>query len=259
MKKYHSLILILVLIMLTGCATPKDIKFTPMTPVKTDGVITAMDLFLKADPETKKKRPPNAMDIVILGDEKVMVALSLYEFKEIFWLSIYVYNNLDVPFVINASDFILMDASRTIFSRVQPHDAANLYLSKLSEQPPYLYEPKYNISLQSNTTGYVSSSGYVSANTTTTGTVYEDPYYKLGYDLGYSIGLAVVENYNKKIMNMAGAVYSSGLVDGTSVPPKSGLQGAVYWLKRSAPVKPIILRISSINYEIQFKPKVSPR
>jgi hypothetical protein len=68
----------------------------------------------------------------------------------------------------------------------------------------------------------------------------------------------MVGNYNKEVMNMAGAVYSSGLVDGTSVPPKSGLQGAVYWLKRSAPVKPIILRISSFNREIEFKPKAPP-
>lgn len=253
MKKFYFLMIIFLFIM--ACGTPKTIQFTPLTPIKTSNVITAQDIFLNADPETRKKMPPNAMDIVILGNEKLWGTLSLYEFKDIFWLSIYIYNDSGTPFLINASDFILMDNNRTIFKRLEPHEASNLYLSKLSAIPPYQYQPKYNISMQSYTTGYVTSSGNISAYTTTTGTIYEDPYSKMGYDLGYTLGLAIIANYNKKIKGLAGAIYQLGLVDGTTVPAKTGTNVAIYWLKRTPYLKPVILRISSTGYEVSFKPK----
>lgn len=255
MKRYFLIFLFCIFAL--GCATAKSIKFVPFTPIKADNVLTAWDILMNLDDENKKKVPSNAMDLVVvlLDNDRGFITVALYEFKEIYWLSVYFYNNDNMTAIINASDFVLMDSNRTIFRRLEPHNAANIYLAKLSGPPPYLYEPKYNVSLSSYTSGYVTSSGYLNAQTTTTGTIYEDPYNKLGYNLGYLLAYSSIVNHNKKMLSMAGAIYSFGLVDYTTIPSKSGLQGGIYWQKGISPVKNVILRIASLNYEVSFKPK----
>ena len=250
-----KLIVILACVLLASCGTPGVLKFVQLSPIKNENVTTAQDLLKQADPDQKAKMPPNAMDIVVIGDDNAMAALSLYGFRDIYWLEVYVYNKASEPFVINASDFILMDYNRTAFRRLEVHEAANIYLGKLAATPPYQYEPKYIYNAQSSTSGYLYSSGYFTAQTTTTGTAYVDPWHKAGYDLGYAIGSAIVASYNKKLFNMAGAIYTLGFIEGSSIPGKTGAFGAVYWIKRTPSATPLILRIASIDYEVNFKPK----
>jgi len=252
MKK---ILLILSFFLLASCGTPAALKFIQISPINNEKVITVKELFEQADPETKAKMPPNAEDIVIIGNENIIITLALYELKDIYWLEVYVYNANNEPFIINASDFVLMNSYRTGLRMLSPHEAANIYLAKCKGIPPYQYQPKYIYSAQSATSGYIYSSGYIAAQTQTSGTIYEDPWRKAGYDLGYAIAAGIVANENKKFINMAGAIYTLGLVEKSSVPGKTGAYGGLYWLKPERCPIPLILRIIPFDYEISFKPR----
>ena len=216
---------------------------------------TAKDLFEQANTESKAKMPPNAEDIVIIGDDNVTAALTIYELKDIYWLEVYIYNANSEAFIINASDLVLLDSNRTGLRMLAPHEAANIYLTKCKGIPPYQYQPKYVYEAQSTTSGYIHSSGYFNAQTQTTGTVYEDPWNKAGYALGYGIAAGIIGSRNKKFRNMAGAIYALGFVEWSSIPGKTGAYGGVYWLRPERCSAPLILRIIPSDYEISFEPK----
>ena len=252
MKK---LLIISTCFLLASCGTPTALKFMQLSPAKNEHVTTAKDLFEQAGSEFKAKMTPNAEDIVIIGDENVTVALSLYELKDIYWLEVYIYNANSVPFIINASDLILMDSNRTGLRMLAPHEASNIYLAKCKGMPPYQYQPKYVYEAQSTTSGYIYSSGYFTAQTHTTGIVYEDPWHKAGYNLGYGIVAGIIAGRNKKFRNMAGAIYGLGFVEGSSIPGKTGAYGGVYWLRPERCYTPLILRIIPSDYEVSFEPK----
>jgi len=69
-----------------------DVNTTPVIS-KDEAVTTAQEFYAQAEPSIKKQAPPNAQDIVILGDDKIFMSLSLYELKDILWLEIYIYNS----------------------------------------------------------------------------------------------------------------------------------------------------------------------
>ncbi len=142
-----------------------------------------------------------------------------------------------------------MDGSRIAFRQLQPHEAANIYAARITNIPPY--QPKYTYDVQSSTQGYLyayGNYGYYSGTTQTTVTPREDPYNALGY----SIGAAIAQGRNKKFSNMAGTLYAVGLVEGSSIPGKTGAHGGVYWLKRAVWPAPLILRFAQSGYEIKF-------
>jgi hypothetical protein len=235
---------------LIGCGTPSALKIYQLSPVKTAEVTTAEDLFAKSDSAARAKGPQNAKDIVIVNKDNIRVALSLYELKDIIWLEVYVYNDGSEPFVINASDLVLMDGNRLGLRRIIPHEAANIYLAKMTGIPPY--QPKYVYEVQSSTTGYIYSSGRYTAQTRSTITKKENPY----SGFGYAIGAAITASRNKKFRNLASTLYSVGFVENSSIPGKTGGYGGVFWLKPKYWTPPLILRFATSGYEVSFKLKL---
>ena len=248
-KKNCLFLSIALIISFSSACVSGSLKFHQLSPIKTEAVTTAQEFYAQAEPSIKKQAPPNAQDIVILGDDKIFMSLSLYELKDIFWLEIYIYNDGDDSFVINPSDLILLDENRSGIRRLEPHDAANIYLARVSLIPPY--QPKYEYEVQSTTTGYLYSSGYYTAQTQSTITQKEDPYYALGY----SIGAVIEASNNKKLTDIASRIYWGGYVEDSTIPSKTGGYGNIYWIKPTNWIPPIILRFASSGYEVNFLSK----
>lgn len=252
MNKRDLMVLGLVVLFLSAC-TPKVVKMNMLAPVKTDGVYSLLDLWSAQKPEERGRLVPNAGKMVVIEDENLAIAVSVYELKDLFWAQFEIYNNNDDNYTINSDDFLLLDGNRTAFRKAAPDEAANLFLSKVSGIPPFVYQPKYIYTAQTTTTGYITNSGYLYANSQTKGTVEEDQMNKAGQQLGYALGAAIIASQNKKLQNMAAAMYQTGLVRDSEIPAKTGTRGGVYWLKPKTYVSPLILRIQSSGKEYAFR------
>jgi hypothetical protein len=232
--------------------TPSSLTWQQLSPVRDSTVITAAQLYARTDATTRAKAPANADKILIIpGGDSLIAAISIYELEDIFWLDAYVYNGLSTPYVVNPSQLVLLDGTRQVFRPLQPHEAANIYMGRVTNIPPY--QPKYTYDVQSSTQGYLyayGNYGTYTGTTQTTVTPREDPY----NSLGYSIGAAIAAGRNKKFRNMAGTLYSVGFVEGSSIPSQAGARGGVYWLKRPHWQGPLILRFLPSGYEVRFSP-----
>ena len=232
-----------------AACTPSSLKFSELTPVPDSGVVTAHQLYAAADSATRAKEPPNSSEILIVTGDSVIAAILIYELPDIYWADIYVYNGGSQPYTVNPSQLVLMDGARTMFRPLRPDQAANIYIAQTRGIPPY--QPKYIYDVQSSTQGYLSmygNYGYYSGTTQTTVTQREDPYNALGY----SIGAAIAEHRNAKLTNMANALYSTGFVEGSTIPAKTGARGGVFWLKRNGSPSPLVLRFAQSGYEVRF-------
>lgn len=245
MKLIKAILLFAIGVSAVGC-TPSALELIQLRPEKAESVYTLRDL-LSLDTALSKNVPPNADKILMLGGDSVIAALSLYEMEDIFWLDIYLYNGTTAPYYLDPEQFVLMDASRMFFRRLEPHDAANIFATRVTNVPPY--EPKYTYDVRTATSGYISSYGYYSGYSTTTVTQKEDPYHALGYN----IGAAIAASRNKKYMNMAGTIYSTGLVAGASIPSTTTGYGGIFWLKRLNFPQPLRLRVANTGYEVEFR------
>ncbi len=255
MKKRDITVLGFVVLFLSAC-TPKVVQLNMLAPVKAEGVYTVHDLWTAKKPEERGPLAPNAGKMVIIEDENLAIVVSMYELKELLWAQFEIYNNNDENYTINSDDFLLLDANRTAFRKAAPDEAANLFLSKVTGIPPFVYQPKYIYTANSTTSGYITSSGYLYANTQTTGTAEEDQWNKAGQELGYALGAAIIASQNKKLQSMAATVYQTGLVQNSEIPAKTGSKGGVYWLKPMTYVSPLILRVQSSGKEYRFKKTV---
>jgi hypothetical protein len=186
--------------------------------------------------------------MVIVGTDSVVGVMQLYAMEQMFWLDLFVMNLKTAPYPIDPSQFVLMDGSRFAFRRLEPHEAANLFLSHIEGIPPY--QPKYIYDVNAATNGYFSGSGYYTSQTNATVTRREDPYQALGY----SIGAAITQHSNQQFAQMAGRVYAVGLVLGSSIPGTTNGAGGVYWLKPRNWTPPVILRLAATGYEVRFAP-----
>lgn len=232
-----------------GACTPSSLKFSELAPLPGPSVITAHQLYTSADSATRAKEPPNSSQILIVSGDSVIAAVLLYELQDIYWADIYVYNGGSQPYTVNPSQLVLMDGDRTIFRPLKPDEAANIYIAQTRGIPPY--QPKYIYDVQSSSQGYLSmygDYGYYSGTTQTTVTQREDPYNALGY----SIGAAIARHRNAKLTNMAGALYTTGFVEGSTIPAKAGARGGVFWLRRPGASLPLILRFAQSGYEVKF-------
>lgn len=258
MKTYRFLFVPLCLITLAAC-TPKVVKMNMLAPVKADGVYTLGDLYAAQKPEERGRPVPYMSNMVVVEDQNLTIAVTMYELKELFWAQFEVYNPNDDNYVINSDDFLLLDGKRTAFRKAAPDEAANLFLSKVSGIPPFTYTPKYSYSAYSTTSGYVTKNGYLYANTQTTGTIEEDQWNKTGQQLGYALGAAMIAAANKKLKNMASSIYQTGLIQNSEIPAKTGAKGGVYWLRPKFYASPLILRVQSTGKEYSFRPMAQKR
>ncbi|MBE3125209.1 MAG: hypothetical protein IMZ57_06080 [Acidobacteria bacterium] len=255
MKKQVVLLFILIVLFLSAC-TPKVVVMKIMAPVKQEGAYTVADLYAAQKPGERAPawRPvPNMSNMIVIEDQNLAIAVTMYELKELFWAQFNIYNSNDDNYVIDPSDFLLLDGNRTAFHKAAPDEAANLFLSKVSGIPPFVYQPKYIYSANSTTSGYLTNSGHLYANTQTTGTIEEDQMNKAGQELGYALGAGIIASQNKKLQNMAAAVFQTGLVENSEIPAKTGAKGGIYWLKPKTYVSPLILRVQSSGKEYAFR------
>ena len=235
----------ILLSVLTSCA-PGVLNFTRLKPVKAPGVMTLQD-FVSADSSLLRRAPPNAREILMLGEDSVSMALSLYEFPDILWLDMYVQNRRSKAYIINSDHVILMDADRVAFKRLAPHEAANIYQNKLSTIPLFLPKNVYDVGIA--TTGYLDWSGYSRAQSYKVPRALQDPYSALGYN----VGAAVAQRANRKLLDLAGVIYSTGFVEGASIPATAAGFGGLFWLKRENYFGPVRLRIAYTGHEVEFR------
>lgn len=250
MKEVLTLVILLTM---TSACTPRAVVMKLMAPVRQDGVMTLGDAWKEMDADKRGPAVSNMHNMVMVAAEDLVIAVTMYELKELFWAQFDVYNTSDDDYIINSDDYLLLDRYRTVLRKVAPDEAANIFLSKISGIPPFTYTPKYYYSATSNTYGYLASSGHFYANTQTTGQIYEDEWNRAGAALGYALGATIVASQNKKLQQMAGVVYQFGLVQNSEIPAKTGARGGIYWLRPKHYASPLILRVLSTGKEYQFK------
>jgi hypothetical protein len=190
--------------------------------------------------------------VAVLGADSTFYALSVFKLEEVVLLHMVVVNMSSVAKPIRPNDFTLLDGNRFVFRRLEPHQAANIYLSHLKNLP--LYQPKQSPYVETRTTIQEVYPGYYTARSYEYRNPVGEAAYQAGYDFGYTLGAAITQSKNKKYSQMAGTLYSLGLVDGSFVPAKANSEGALYWLNREGHVNPIRLRLvdgSEIEFEIK--------
>ena len=245
MKLLGILLQVFLLGLLCGCA-PGAFEFIQLEPVKAPGVMTLQD-FVSADTSLLRRAPRNARQILMLGEDSVSMALSLYECPDILWLDVYVQNRGSGVYNINPDHVVLTDADRVAFKRLAPHEAANIYKSKLSTTP--LYMPKSAYDVGSATTGYLDWSGPSRLQAYKVPRALQDPYGALGFN----VGVAMAQKANRRLLDLASVMYSTGFVAGASIPPATAGFGGIYWLKREDFHGPLRLRIAYTVHEVEFR------
>jgi hypothetical protein len=241
-----GIIVPLVLFCLLSACGPRVFEFVQLEPIKAPGVMTLQD-FVSADTSLLKRAPPNAREILMLGEDSVSMALSLYEFPDILWLDVYIQNRGSEPYSMDPDHVILTDADRVAFKRLAPHEAANIYKSKVSTTPLYLPKSAYDIGAA--TTGYLDWSGPSRLQAYKVPRALQDPYGALGFN----VGAAMAQRANRRLLDLAGVIYSTGFVEGASVPPTTAGFGGIFWLKREEFPGPLRLRIAYTGHEVEFR------
>jgi hypothetical protein len=237
-----------VLAVVTAC-TPPGLQYRQLAPVPDPNTLTLDNLVRAMDSTGQVKPDPSSHLTVVVNTDSAIGTLTVFEYDDIIALQVYLYNNSSQPFGMDPSGLVLMDGNRTAFRQLATHEAANLYASRVQGIPPY--QPKYTYEFSSNTYGTAQVYGntaHYSSQTAGSVRAVEDPYNALGY----SIGAAIAQSYNRKYQGMASTIYSLGVGQHSSVSSKSGGYGAVYWLKRKDWRPPLILRFAESGYEVRF-------
>lgn len=232
------------MVSLNGCA-PTYSEILVLKPHKGQDVITMRELMLR-DSSMAKDATPEMDQIVVTLMDSTMVCMVLWELDAIFWLNIYLFNGSSQQVSVDPEQFVLVDRWSTFFRRLEPHEAANIYISRLTAIPPYLPKMKYDA--YSYSYSYLDPLGNVQTNTRTTIRSREDPYVKLGHSL---IGLAI-SLHNQKVTVLANAIYNVGLTKYLLVPSQSGGTFGVYYLKLGSFSSPVRLRLLTTGQEFTF-------
>jgi hypothetical protein len=223
--------------LVTGC-TPGAVKHEILHPVPASDVITVDQLIPYVDPaDTMGLDSLSLANLVYLSTDSTMAMLGLYEFDDLIYLDLWFQNGHKSPISLSPDELSLVDGNKTQFRRLEPHEAANMFLSHVRGIPPY--QPKYNYYVETYTYGNYSQSRVYAQ---------EDGFHALGH----GIGAAITRSKNKKLTNMAGALYALGLVEGTTVEPDANLQVGLYWLNRTNKRYPLRLRFVGTDYEVLF-------
>ncbi len=238
--KAHDLPLFIGLMALASAAcTPGGVKYLPLHPVPDSSVVTADRVIpLIEGVDTATLDVEALRHIVVLATDSIAAAFALFEFRDLYYLDLYVYNGQRAALDLSLESLILLDANRMQARRLQPHQAANVFLAEVRGATPY--QPKYTYYVNTYTYGNYSTS-----------TVYaqEDG----AAALGYAIGSAIRRKRNRKLREMADALYALGLVDGTVVAADATLRVGACWARTGAETYPLRLRFTGNGYEINFR------
>jgi len=231
-------------VFLSACAGPIS-QIQVLRPEKSLVARTAYELGL-ANPQTKDQANEEGKNILVTLRDTMMIYMVMWELDDIFWLHMYFYNSATKSRYLDPNDFILMDNSRTMFTRLEPDVAANIYASQVDGIPEY--QPKYNYEVKGGTVGYYDALG--NYRTRSNYTVQQNE--NLGNALGYAIGAAITKSRNRDYTTLASNVYNMGMVFNQEVPSQVGVNTAIYWLKRKDYPRPLRLRSKSAGQEFEF-------
>jgi hypothetical protein len=245
-KRFQGILVPVMLSSLLSACAPQAFEFIQLEPVKTPGVMTLQD-FVSVDTSLLKRAPPNARQILLLGQDSVSMALSLYEFSDILWLDMYVQNRASEPYVINPDHVILTDADRIAFKRLAPHEAANICKSKVSSAAVYSRKSAYDV--VTATAGYLDWSGPSRLQAYRVPRALQDPYGALDFNFGATM----IQRSSRRLLELAGVIYSTGFVAGALIPPTTSGFGGIFWLKREDIHGPLRLRIAYATNEVEFR------
>jgi len=227
----------LILTILLGACTPSAVKYVTLTPRPETGATVLAELMSPLGADTLDYDMSSARKIAaVVGDSAVM-ALALVEFEDLLVVNIYTFNNSTRTLTLDPALFSLVDGNKNQMRRLEPHEAANVFLAKTQGIPAY--QPKYNYYVTTYNYGSYSSSTVTSSES-------------VGRQLGYALAASIVRKRNQKLADRAGSVYATGLVPGTDIEPDAGLMVSVCWLNNPSKRYPLRLRIPSIGTEVLF-------
>lgn len=245
MKPWYSLGTLCIALLGHGC-TPGAVQDLTLAPAPVEG-----ESFLTVDQVVQYMDglDPNSLDMEALGqigmiggreEDPFGAVFSLHEYPDLIYLDVWFYNRSDAAIELSPTSFTLVDALKSQFRYLPPHEAANLMLALRRNVPPYRPKRAYQ----------VETYDYGSYTRSTVREVDANPFGALGH----AIGGLITNSRNAKLLNAAAVIYAEGLVPGTSVAPDAGLRFGIQWLNAPAKRYPLELRIPELGYRISFNP-----
>ena len=235
-------------ILLTGCS-PTAIEVIELSPVTSNTTVTLRDIF-RVTGRRAEGIPPNLEKVVILGVDSAYYALSLFEFEDLVILHLVVANLGSTAKPIEPEKITLLDRNGFMFPPLEPHQAANISMSRVLNSRPY--QPKESPNIENRTRiqeTYRWSDGTKSYE-------FRNPIgeaaYQAAYNFENALATAAAQSENRKYTQIAGIFYALGINAGTIVPAKMNYEGALYWLNRDPHQKPFRLMIYDRG-EIDFE------
>lgn len=238
--------------MLASCATtPSSLEEAMLAPRPAPAggeLLTFDEIVPQLDVDPDEMDMESLSRTVVLGGregDSLVATVSLWEYDPVLYLDVWLYNMSGQSITVGPGMAQLVDATKTQFRQLEPHEAAQIYASQVEGVPPYesVFEPKtkYEVS------GY-SYGNYTQATVREVPTAEES-----GRRLGYAIGAMIRRKQNEQLRNAAANLYSHGLVPGTEVGPDAALRFGIYWLNRVRKSYPLELRLLDSAVEIRYR------
>ena len=232
---------------LAGC-NPSVSEMIEFSPVRSSSTVTLHDIF-RSTGRSPKGIPPNLEKVVILGVDSTYYALSLFGLEDIVVLHLVVTNLSSTVKPIQFGKIALLDRSRSVLRRLEPHEAANIYLSHLKNAASY--QPKQSAYIERRTPIQDVQPDYYTARSSEFRNPIGEAAYQAAYDFDNSFGRALALNRSNKYTQVAGILYALGIADGSSVPAKANCEGVLCWFNGESRPTPFRLRLFDRG-EIEF-------
>ena len=259
MRRKYILVIIVILMFLLSCTTPGAVKFNRLIGIEDQFAIKASSVV--SDSLNASDAEGFYESVLISNIDSSHIFAWCDEYPDLMAVTIYFFNNSGEMVHFYPEDCYLKDNYAILLNQLMPHEAANLIASQTTTIPPYT--PKYNYEVTSSSNGNIDlydygngfHSGNYTENTDYDIEVKEDPYNKLGY----SIGAAIAESQNKKLMECASYFYNFGLIN-CSVPSGSAIYGSLFWTKKlnSYPIE-FVFNCGGMSFTFHFDKKSAPR
>lgn len=177
--------------------------------------------------------PYPAREVAIVDDGGLRLAFTVRPWRDVLVVQVHAYNNGPEQVVVRADDVLLLDSERMALRRIPPHELANAILEGIQDPPRY--SPKYDVTIEATPTGAVAR-------------VESDPWSEAGQRFAESW----TRSSNAWVRQTAHEAYQAGLADTVAIPPRTGIQGNVYFARMKGRPAKLSLRLVRLDIEVPF-------
>lgn len=177
--------------------------------------------------------PYPAREVAIVDDGGLRLAFTVRPWRDVLVVQVHAYNNGPEPVAVQADDVLLLDSERMALRRIPAHELANSILEGIKEPPRY--SPKYDVTIEATPTGAAAR-------------VEPDPWSEAGQRFAESW----TRSSNAWVRETAHEAYQTGLADVVTIPPRTGVQGHLYFARGRGRPPALTLRLVGLDVDVPF-------